>query len=32
MIDYVFLTVSDLGRSIEFYTMALGQLGIAEGR
>jgi catechol 2,3-dioxygenase-like lactoylglutathione lyase family enzyme len=30
MIDHVFLTVSDLDRSIEFYTRALAPLGITE--
>ena len=30
MIDHVILTVSDLGRSIEFYSMALAPLGITE--
>ena len=30
MIDHVFLTVSDLDRSIEFYARALAPLGITE--
>jgi catechol 2,3-dioxygenase-like lactoylglutathione lyase family enzyme len=30
MIDHVFLTVSDLDRSIDFYTKALAPLGIVE--
>lgn len=30
MIDHVFPTVSDFDRSIEFYTKALGPLGITE--
>lgn len=29
MLDHVFISVSDLGRSIEFYTAALRPLGIA---
>ena len=30
MIDHVFLTVSDVGRSIDFYTKALAPLSIVE--